>query len=121
MVNTIYLLSFVETPCKFIIAELSIRKLGSSSVLIMHCVVIIETLRFFAMESVQVCRFKTFRVGVWHLLSLFSLSTYQMCVISVKYEFKRFSAKKASRFQCFCRVSNISHASDLYKPCFELY
>ena len=29
-----YLLSFVETPCKFIIAELSIRKLGSSSVLI---------------------------------------------------------------------------------------
>ena len=30
MVNTIYLLSFVETPRKFIIAELSIRKLGSS-------------------------------------------------------------------------------------------
>ena len=29
----IYLLSFVETPRKFIIAELSIRKLGSSSVL----------------------------------------------------------------------------------------
>ena len=34
MVNTIYLLSFVETPRKFIIAELLIRKLGSSSVLI---------------------------------------------------------------------------------------
>ena len=34
MVNTTYLLSFVETPRKFIIAELSIRKLGSSSVLI---------------------------------------------------------------------------------------
>ena len=34
MVNTIYLLSFVDTPRKFIIAELSIRKLGSSSVLI---------------------------------------------------------------------------------------
>ena len=30
----LYLLSFVETPRKFIIAELSIRKLGSSSVLI---------------------------------------------------------------------------------------
>ena len=30
----IYFLSFVETPRKFIIAELSIRKLGSSSVLI---------------------------------------------------------------------------------------
>ena len=35
MVNTIYLLSFVETPRKFIIAELSIRKLGSSSVLLL--------------------------------------------------------------------------------------
>ena len=34
MVNTIYLLSFVDTPRKYIIAELSIRKLGSSSVLI---------------------------------------------------------------------------------------
>ena len=34
MVNTIYLLSFVETPRKFIIGELSICKLGSSSVLI---------------------------------------------------------------------------------------
>ena len=32
----IYLLSFVETPRKFIIAELSIRKLGSSSVLIIN-------------------------------------------------------------------------------------
>ena len=34
MVNTIYLFSFVETPRKSIIAEFSIRKLGSSSVLI---------------------------------------------------------------------------------------
>ena len=33
-IYTMYLLSFVETPRKFIIAELSIRKLGSSSVLI---------------------------------------------------------------------------------------
>ena len=33
MVNTIYLLSFVETPPKFIIAELSIRKLGSPKLL----------------------------------------------------------------------------------------
>ena len=32
--NCIYLFSFVETPRKFIIAKLSIRKLGSSSVLI---------------------------------------------------------------------------------------
>ena len=41
MVNTIYLLSFVETPRKFIIAELSIRKLGSSSVLIILLALII--------------------------------------------------------------------------------
>ena len=34
IVNTIFLFIFVETPRKFIIAELSIRKLGSSSVLI---------------------------------------------------------------------------------------
>ena len=41
MVNTIYLLSFVETPRKFIIAELSIRNLGSSSVLIILLALII--------------------------------------------------------------------------------
>ena len=41
MVNTIYLLSFVETPRKFIIAELSIRKLGSSSVLIILLLLIV--------------------------------------------------------------------------------
>ena len=40
--NTIYLLSFVETPRKFIIAELSIRKLGSSSVLIILLKIIIS-------------------------------------------------------------------------------
>ena len=34
--DAMYLLSFVETPRKFIIAELSIRKLGSSSVLIIR-------------------------------------------------------------------------------------
>ena len=32
--DKVYLFSFVEAPRKFIIAELSIRKLGSSSVLI---------------------------------------------------------------------------------------
>ena len=41
MVNTIYLFSFVETPRKFIIAELSIRKLGSSSVLIILLIIIV--------------------------------------------------------------------------------
>ena len=39
IVNTIYLLSFVETPRKFIIAELSIRKFGSSSVLIILIII----------------------------------------------------------------------------------
>ena len=34
MMNIIYLFSFVETPRKFITVELSIRKLGSSLVLI---------------------------------------------------------------------------------------
>ena len=34
MVKTKDLFSFVETPRKFIIAKLSIRKLGSSSVLL---------------------------------------------------------------------------------------
>ena len=34
MVNIIYLFNFVETPRKCTIAELSIRKLGYSSVLI---------------------------------------------------------------------------------------
>ena len=46
MVNTIYLLSFVETPRKFIIAELSIRKLGSSSVLIILLLLFIMLLLF---------------------------------------------------------------------------
>ena len=41
MVNTIYLLSFVETPRKFITAELLICKLGSSSVLIIPIIIII--------------------------------------------------------------------------------
>ena len=40
------------------------------------------------MESVQVRRFKTFRVGCLAPFVAF-LSTYQMRVISVKYELKR--------------------------------
>ena len=38
----ILVISFVETPRKFIIAELSIRKLGSSSVLIILVTMIIS-------------------------------------------------------------------------------
>ena len=40
----LYLLSFVETPRKFIIAELSIRKLGSSSVLIILLIIVLLAL-----------------------------------------------------------------------------
>ena len=39
--HILYLFSFVETPRKFIIAELSIRKLGPSSVLIIWLVLIV--------------------------------------------------------------------------------
>ena len=46
MVNTIYLFSFVETPRKFIIAELSIRKLGSSSMLIINFLLKLFLLNF---------------------------------------------------------------------------
>ena len=42
----VYLLSFVETPRKFIIAELSIRKLGSSSVLIIPIIISAIIYRF---------------------------------------------------------------------------
>ena len=51
MVNTIYLFSFVETPRKFIIAELSIRKLGSSSVLIILLIVLLALMKIRAYGS----------------------------------------------------------------------
>ena len=40
MVKTIYLFNFVETTRKFIIAKLSIRKLGSSPVLILILIIL---------------------------------------------------------------------------------
>ena len=55
MVNTIYLLSFVDTPRKFIIAELSIRKLGSSSVLIIRGANNIHSTRTFNNILVKFC------------------------------------------------------------------
>ena len=39
--ETLYLIGSVETPRKFIIAELSIRKVGSSSVLIIRLLIIV--------------------------------------------------------------------------------
>ena len=48
MVNTIYLFSFVQTPRKFIVAELSISKSWSSSVLIVPN---IETRTYFSFPS----------------------------------------------------------------------
>ena len=53
MVNTIYLLSFVETPRKFIIAELSIRKLGSSSVLIIILLLALMKIRAYGSKALQ--------------------------------------------------------------------
>ena len=54
MVNTIYLLSFVDTPRKFIIAELSIRKLGSSSVLIILLVLLaLMKIRVYGSKALQ--------------------------------------------------------------------
>ena len=43
---SVYLLSFVKTPRKFMIAELSIRKLGSSSVLIIPIIISAIIYRF---------------------------------------------------------------------------
>ena len=53
MVNTIYLLSFVDTPRKFIIAELSIRKLGSSSVLIILVLLALMKIRAYGSKALQ--------------------------------------------------------------------
>ena len=51
MVNTIYLLSFVETPRKFIIAELLIRKLGSTSMLIILLALLLVLMKIRAYGS----------------------------------------------------------------------
>ena len=48
----LYLLSFVETPRKFIIAELSIRKLGSSSVLIIILLALMK-IRAYGSKALQ--------------------------------------------------------------------
>ena len=47
----VYLFSFVETPRKFIIVELSIRKLGSSSVLIILLTVLLALMKIQAYGS----------------------------------------------------------------------
>ena len=49
----LYLLSFVETPRKFIIAELWIRKLGSSSVLIVRLGHIISAVVLLALMKIR--------------------------------------------------------------------
>ena len=57
MVKTIYLFSFVGTTRKFIIAKLSIRKLGSSSVLILALLLLVllalMKIRAYGSESLQ--------------------------------------------------------------------
>ena len=51
MVNTIYLFSFVEIPRKFIIEELSFRKLESSSVLIIPNIIIISIISIISTDE----------------------------------------------------------------------
>ena len=51
MVNTIYLFSFVETPRKFIIAKIPIRKLESSSVLIILIIIMLILLELMKIRA----------------------------------------------------------------------
>ena len=53
-----YLLSFVETPRKFIIAELSIRKLGSSSVLIILIIISLTSILYSPCKRTRNLRWK---------------------------------------------------------------
>ena len=53
IIYILYLLSFVETPRKFIIAELSIRKLGSSSVLIILILLALMKIRAYGSKALQ--------------------------------------------------------------------
>ena len=57
----VYLLSFVETPRKFIIVELSIRKLGSSSVLIILIALILILLALYIVNKYIVFTMQTYK------------------------------------------------------------
>ena len=77
MVNTIYLFSFVETPRKFIIAELSIRKLGSSSVLIillLYLLSFVETPRKFIIAELSIRKLGSSSVLIILLLVIISIN-----------------------------------------------
>ena len=74
---SIYLLSFVETPRKFIIAELSIRKLGSSSVLIILLIILLALMKIRAYGS------KALQYGVSTKLNkyiVFTMQTYKKLI-----------------------------------------
>ena len=74
---SIYLLSFVETPRKFIIAELSIRKLGSSSVLIILLIILLALMKIRAYGS------KALQYGVSTKLNkciVFAMQTYKKLI-----------------------------------------
>ena len=54
MVNTMYLFSFVEATGKFVVAELSILKLGSSSVLVILAVLLaLMRIRAYVSKALQ--------------------------------------------------------------------
>ena len=75
---SIYLLSFVETPRKFIIAELSIRKLGSSSVLIILLIILL-----LALMKIRAYGSKALQYGVSTKLNkyiVFTMQTYKKLI-----------------------------------------
>ena len=85
MVNTIYLFSFVETPRKFIIAELSIRKLVSSSVLIillLYLLSFVETPRKFIIAELSIRKLGSSSVLIILLLVIISINNINNIIIS---------------------------------------
>ena len=88
MVNTIYLLSFVETPRKFIIAELSIRKLGSSSVLIIRSIISTDEDPSLRIESSAIINLRG--VSTKLILNLHAMSMY---ILSVNVIYSLFTDK----------------------------
>ena len=84
----LYLFSFVETPRKFIIAVLSIRKLGSSSVLIIRIIISTDEDPSLRIESTAIINLR----GVSTKLNkyiVFTMQTYKK--LSIVFNFSIFN------------------------------
>ena len=84
----LYFFSFVETPRKFIIAELSIRKLGSSSVLIIRIIISTDEDPSLRIESTAIITLR----GVSTKLNkyiVFTMQTYKK--LSIVFNFSIFN------------------------------